>query len=105
MCYRLSYRYCYCKWNFKLYSFYSRAHRESGNFRDAVLDLNEALKISPQNRDLYRMILRVKDEMSKSPFGSNNNNDDQSVGSSLNDKLKYVDDSSSEVTSSSLKNL
>ena len=87
----------------------ARAHREAGNFRESVQDLNEALKVSPQNRDLYRMILKVKEEMSKSNFG-NNNNDNILNGASvnaLNDKeLKYVDDSSSEVTtSSSLKNL
>ena len=83
----------------------ARAHREAGNFRESVQDLNEALKVSPQNRDLYRMILKVKEEMSKSNFGNNNNNGAPSV--TLNDKeLKYVDDSSSEVTtSSSLKNL
>ena len=88
----------------------ARAHREAGNFRESVQDLNEALKVSPQNRDLYRMILKVKEEMSKNSttnhFGNNNNNGaPNSV--TLNDKeLKYVDDSSSEVTtSSSLKNL
>ena len=86
----------------------ARAHREAGNFREAVQDLNEALKLSPQNRDLNRMILRVKDEMSKTFLVGNNNNDNgQPLGGSvLNDKLKYVDDSSSEITnSSSLKNL
>ena len=73
----------------------ARAHRESGNFRDAVQDLNEALKLSPQNRELYRMILKVKEEMSKK--SKMNNNNDQPIGVNIDDNLQFVDDSASEL--------
>jgi tetratricopeptide (TPR) repeat protein len=77
----------------------ARAHRESLNFREAVQDLNEALRLSPQNRDIHRLILRVKDEMSSS--NHSNNNELPPVGASMSDKLKFVDDSASEIGSSS----
>ena len=66
----------------------------AGLLKEAVRDLNEALSLSPQNRDLHRLILKVKEEL--------NNNNDQ-MGLILDDNLKYADDSASEIGSSSIK--
>lgn len=76
----------------------ARAHRDCSHFREAVQDLNEALKLSPHNRELHRMILRVKEEMTRSKFVNNN-----VIGADLVDDIKFVDESSSEVGSSYAK--
>ena len=73
----------------------ARAHREAGLLKEAVRDLNEALNLSPQNRDLHRLILKVKEELC-------NNNDQAATAAGLtvlDDKLKFVDDSASEIGS------
>ena len=98
----------------------ARANRESGNFQSAISDLTEALKISPQNRDVHRNIIKVKEEMKKKieEEKNNNNNDDDDddeesigksklvgaarfgfpVGATQCDILKFVDDSASEIS-------
>lgn len=68
------------------------ALKESGKYQEAISDLNEALRQSPQNRDLHKLILRIKEE------SRYNNN-------SVLDDFKFVDDSSSEFSVSTVKNL
>ena len=79
----------------------ARAHRESGNFSDAVQDLTQALKISPQHRDLHKLILKVKEEMNTSSQMNNNMGQNYApLGAELlDDKIKFVDDSASEMSS------
>jgi hypothetical protein len=85
----------------------ARANRESGNFQSAISDLTEALKISPQNRDVHKNIIKVKEEMKrkKDEEENNNNNGRKSatkygfpVGASQCDAMKFVDDSASELS-------
>ena len=92
----------------------ARAYRESGNFQSAISDLTEALKISPQNRDVHRNIIKVKEEMKRKKDEEENNNNNGAgsekpemrsatkygfpVGASQCDAMKFVDDSASEIS-------
>ena len=77
--------------------------------------MTEALKISPQNRDVHKNIIKVKEEMKrqKDEMENNNNNGDDGsvsrdarvtsklvfpVGASHCDVMKFVDDSASELS-------
>ena len=70
--------------------------------------MTEALKISPQNRDVHKNIIKVKEEMKrqKDEMENNNNACDARVtsqlvfpvGSSRCDAMKFVDDSASELS-------
>lgn len=76
------------------------ALKESGRFNEAIHDLNEALKQSPQNRDLMKLILKIKDEMNHQKLRFLNNNEvdaaaeEQPIIGASN--LKYADDSASD---------
>ncbi len=85
----------------------ARANRESGNFQSAISDLTEALKISPQNRDVHKNIIKVKEEMKRKKDEEENNNNNGGkaatkygfpVGASQCDAMKFVDDSASELS-------
>ncbi|XP_076322873.1 protein TANC2-like isoform X3 [Tachypleus tridentatus] len=41
----------------------ARARQEAGHLEAALLDLNEALRLAPQNQDVRKMLIRVKEEM------------------------------------------
>ena len=68
----------------------ARAHRESGSYSEAIQDLNVALRMSPQHRELHKLILKVKEEMN-SKF--NNNDQLAPIGTGMDEKLKFADDS------------
>ena len=68
----------------------ARAHRESGSYSEAIQDLNVALRMSPQHRELHKLILKVKEEMN-SKF--NNNDLLAPIGTGMDEKLKFADDS------------
>ncbi len=73
----------------------ANALKDMGKFTEAAQDLNEALKYSPGNRELHKSLMKVMEEMR-----SFNNNDQQMMPISvIDDKLKFVDDSASEVES------
>ena len=77
----------------------ARAHRESKNYNEAIQDLNVALRMSPQHRELHKLILKVKEEMSCSKINNNDQLKLPSIGSGIDDKLKFADDSASEIGS------
>lgn len=76
----------------------ARAHRESGNYNEAIQDLNVALRISPQHRELHKLILKVKEEMN-SKVNNNDHKPAPSIGAGIDKKLKFADDSASEAGS------
>ncbi len=91
----------------------ARANRDCNNFEDAIADLTEALKMSPQNRDLHRLILKVKKENAATNRFNNNSKDGEPevhanvtvpaslpVGARLGAKFKFVDDANSDTTTS-----
>ena len=41
----------------------AKANREAGRLHAALQDLTEALKVAPQNREVNRIILRIKEEI------------------------------------------
>ena len=46
--------------------------REDEKYEEAISDLTEALKISPQNRDMHKLVMKVREELQMS---KNNNVD------------------------------
>ena len=44
----------------------AKAKKEAGRLHQAVNDLTEALRVAPHNRDLHRVILRIKEEIAAS---------------------------------------
>jgi len=44
----------------------AKAHREGGRLREALAALTEASRVAPQNRDVHRIILRVRAEIKES---------------------------------------
>ena len=74
-------------------------HRESGNYDEAIQDLNVALRMSPQHRELHKLILKVKEEKN-SNFNNNDHIVAPSIGAGIDRKLKFADDSASEAGSS-----
>ena len=77
----------------------ARAHRESKNYNEAIQDLNVALRISPQHRELHKLILKVKEEKN-SNFNNNDHIVAPPIGAGIDRKLKFADDSASEAGSS-----
>ena len=47
-------------------------YREDEKYEEAISDLTEALKISPQNRDMHKLVMKVREELQMS---KNNNVD------------------------------
>lgn len=41
----------------------AKAHKEAGRLHEAVNDLTEALRVAPQNREIHRAILRIREEI------------------------------------------
>ena len=41
----------------------AKANKEAGRLHEAVNDLTEALRVAPHNRDLHKVILRIKEEI------------------------------------------
>ena len=79
----------------------ARAFKESERFEEAIVDLTDALKLSPQNRDIHKSIIKVKEELRA--WQNNNNEDsekDKIIGMEKQDKFKFVDasDTASNVT-------
>eukprot|EP00095_Tigriopus_kingsejongensis_P002147 maker-scaffold583_size130250-snap-gene-0.13 protein:Tk02147 transcript:maker-scaffold583_size130250-snap-gene-0.13-mRNA-1 annotation:"protein tanc2 isoform x3" len=78
----------------------ARAYRENEQFEEAIADLTEALKISPQNREIHKFIIKVKEEFKENQKEKNNNRKESSghqmpIGMEQKDCFKFVDDNSS----------
>ena len=41
----------------------AKANREAGNLHEAVRNLTEASRVAPQNREVHRIILKIKSEI------------------------------------------
>lgn len=52
--------------NYEAHYAKAKAHREEGNLREALEDLTAAARVAPQNRDVHRIILRIKAEIGAS---------------------------------------
>ena len=91
----------------------AKARKENGQVDEAVEDLTSALKLSPNNRDIRRLLIKLKEEAqmktkhNEKNMGENNNyelgqtelgNGDEKipVGATLSRSLKYLDDSASQ---------
>ncbi|XP_059092196.1 protein TANC2-like isoform X3 [Tigriopus californicus] len=78
----------------------ARAYRENEEYEEAITDLTEALKISPQNREIHKFIIKVKEELKENQKEKNNNlnRPQYPIGMDQKDGIKFVDDSSSVTT-------
>ena len=91
----------------------AKARKENNQSKEAVDDLTAALKLNPNNRDIRKMLIKVKEEVSlkdnpnqKETNPNNNNeihhprlnisNEMAPIGSTISKNLKYVDDSASQ---------
>jgi len=48
--------------NFEAFYARSRAKRDNKQYQSALVDLLEALKLSPNNHELKRLLIRLKEE-------------------------------------------
>ena len=71
----------------------AKAYKEAGQLERASADLSEALRLSPNNRDLHKMILQVKDQLRAEEEGAIGANNVDS------EDIKYLDETASEVGS------
>ena len=100
----------------------AKARKENHLLDEAVEDLTAALKLDPNNRDIRKMLIKVKEELAlnanpgkkESNQNNNNNSIDNSnrtsedrlnfnservpIGSTLSKNLIYVDDSASQMS-------
>ncbi|XP_040580988.1 protein TANC2 isoform X3 [Lepeophtheirus salmonis] len=76
--------------SFEAYYAKAKANRESGNLHSALADLTEAVRIAPSNRDIHRIILRVKEEICRAANPNRKNNSD-----SNNKALKELNNNNS----------
>ena len=81
----------------------ARAYRQAGHLQEAVQDLTEDLRVSPQNREVHRLVIKVREELRASHNNNNNNDEDEDekvgpVGAS--EQFKFVDDAGSSVNNS-----
>ena len=68
----------------------AKAYKESGQLELAQSDLTEALRLSPNNRDLHKMILQVKESLRQEEVGA--------VGADINaEDIKYLDETVSDI--------
>jgi tetratricopeptide (TPR) repeat protein len=80
--------------SFEALSARAKAKKESGNYEDALVDLNEALKLVPTNREVNKIILKVKEEM-KQPGELVK----LALGFDSSETISYIDDTSTNVSS------
>ena len=76
----------------------ARAFKDSGRLSEAIIDLSEALNLSPQNRDLHRFMIKVKEELRQKEMSNDGNNNDKILPVGADETFKFVDDSSSIAT-------
>ncbi len=67
--------------------------------QEALTDLSEALRLSPQNRDVHKFIIKVKEEMSNNINNNNNNNKEEEEDSKkgpvgAREDFEFVDEAS-----------
>ena len=95
----------------------AKSRKENGKLEEAVDDLTEALKLNPNNRDIRKMLIKVKEDIvsktnpnQKEAHQNNNNNNNVEmpetrlalnndlvpIGSTISKNLKYVDDTASQ---------
>ena len=70
---------------FEAYYARARAKRDSGTYAEALLDLVEALRLAPRNRELQRLLSRVQEEVEEQQQRSATANSSQSVSSQEKD--------------------
>lgn len=56
----------------------AKANKEAGRLHEAVNDLTEALRVAPQNRELHRVILRIKEEIAANEEKTSSSSDEDS---------------------------
>ena len=66
----------------------AKAYKESGQLEMASADLGEALRLSPHNRDLHKMILQVKEMIRKRDEAEEGG----AIGANAGDDIKYLDE-------------
>ncbi len=71
-------------------------YREDEKYVEALSDLTEALKISPQNREMHKLVLKVREELQLSK--NNNEEDGKPIGYAESESIKFLDDTSSMAT-------
>ena len=100
----------------------AKARKENHLLEEAVNDLTTALQLDPNNRDIRKMLIKIKEELAmnanpgQKESNQNNNNNSANdnirtkkdmlnfnnervpIGSTLSKNLKYVDDSASQMS-------
>ena len=66
----------------------AKAYKESGQLEMASADLGEALRLSPHNRDLHKLILQVKEMIRK----RDEEEEGGAIGANAGDDIKYLDE-------------
>ena len=57
--------------NFEAYYAKAKAHKAAGRLHAALQDLTEALRIAPQHREVHKVILKIKEDISSQTSSSN----------------------------------
>ena len=100
----------------------AKARKENHLLDEAITDLTAAVKLDPNNRDIRKMLIKVKEELAlkgsanqkdsiqndnNNPMDNNNRSSEDRlnfniervpIGSTLSKNLKYVDDSASQMS-------
>ena len=94
----------------------AKARKENNELQEAMNDLTSALRLNPNNREIRKMLIKVKEDLAttansnKKETWNNNNNEscEQSksdgnigmlpIGSTISKNFKYVDDSASQMS-------
>ena len=94
----------------------AKARKENNELQEAMNDLTSALRLNPNNREIRKMLIKVKEDLAttansnKKETWNNNNNEscEQSksdgnigmlpIGSNISQNFKYVDDSASQMS-------
>merc|ERR1712080_230328 len=80
--------------SFEALSARGKAKKEAGYYGDALADLNKALKLVPTNKDINKIISKVKEEMKRSEEFAK-----LALGLDSLDTIPYIDDSSTSTSS------
>lgn len=65
--------------NFEAYYAKAKAHKAAGRLHAALQDLTEALRIAPQQREVYKVILKIKDEINTQTGSSSASSEPNSI--------------------------
>lgn len=78
----------------------AKARQGAGRRQEAVVDLTSALKLSPNNRDIHRLIMKVKEGCNDPDQQPDSNH--APVGAASANNIKYFDETQSEAGSASV---